>query len=671
MSQTKLRWGILGTGTIAHAFAEGLRQTQSGTLVAIGSRTRESAEKFGEEFALDRRHGSYDALLADEQVDALYIATPHPMHAEWAVKAAEAGKHLLVEKPIAVNHAQAMAIVEAAAEHDVFLMEAFMYRCAPQTAKLIELIREGVIGDVRVINATFSFHWPVPYNMTSRLTSNELAGGGILDVGCYCASFARLVAGVARGHNAPAEPIDLYAVGHLGESGTDDYTVAVARFPGDIVAQLSCGVQVAQESVARIYGSEGHIHLPTPWVPARNGGVSSIFIHRRGEKQPREVRVEAKQQIYGIEADIVAASIKSRQGTFPAMSWNDSLGNMRMLDRWRSAIGLVYQSESVDAPMPTITRRPLRRRPNHAMKYGRIGGIDKPISRLVMGCDNQQAMPHAAVMFDHFFERGGNTFDTAYIYSRGMQEKLLGRWIRNRGVRDDVVIIGKGAHTPFCNPEDLTKQLHESLERLQVDHVDMYLLHRDNPEIPVGEFVDVLNEHQQSGRIKVFGGSNWSIPRLQAANDYAAAKGLRGFGVVSNQFSLSRMICVPWEGCLTATDAESRAWFEKTQTPLLAWSSQGRGFFIPGAAAPDKTDNAELVRLWYAEDNFRRLERVNDLATRRGVLPINIALAYVLHQPFPTFPLIGPRTLAELRSSLAALDIELTGQEARWLNLED
>jgi aryl-alcohol dehydrogenase-like predicted oxidoreductase len=252
-----------------------------------------------------------------------------------------------------------------------------------------------------------------------------------------------------------------------------------------------------------------------------------------------------------------------------------------------------------------------------------------------------------------------------------MQEKLLGRWIRNRGVRDDVVIIGKGAHTPFCNPEDLTKQLHESLERLQVDHVDMYLLHRDNPEIPVGEFVDVLNEHQQSGRIKVFGGSNWSIPRLQAANDYAAAKGLRGFGVVSNQFSLSRMICVPWEGCLTATDAESRAWFEKTQTPLLAWSSQGRGFFIPGAAAPDKTDNAELVRLWYAEDNFRRLERVNDLATRRGVLPINIALAYVLHQPFPTFPLIGPRTLAELRSSLAALDIELTGQEARWLNLED
>jgi len=129
------------------------------------------------------------------------------------------------------------------------------------------------------------------------------------------------------------------------------------------------------------------------------------------------------------------------------------------------------------------------------------------------------------------------------------------------------------------------------------------------------------------------------------------------------------MVEPPWAGCLSASDAASRAWLTKTQTPLLPWSSQARGFFTDRARPDDRSD-AELARCWYSDDNFRRLERVDELARRRGVLPINIALAYVLCQPFPTFPLIGPRTLSETRTSLPALDIDLTPDELRWLNLE-
>src|SRR3954469_8797354 len=164
-STTTLAWGIIGTGAIAKTFANSLKHAKTGKLIAIGSRSQASADKFGDEFSLDRskRHASYDALLADPNVQAVYVAAPHPFHAEWAIKSAEAKKHVLVEKPIGINAAEAMAIIEAATLNDVFLMEAFMYRCHPQTARLVELIRDGAIGEVRAIQATFSFHWPKPW----------------------------------------------------------------------------------------------------------------------------------------------------------------------------------------------------------------------------------------------------------------------------------------------------------------------------------------------------------------------------------------------------------------------------------------------------------------------------------------------------------------------------
>ncbi len=197
-SNRRLAWGIIGTGSIAGAFAEGLSHSATGKLIAVGSRSKESAAKFGGKWGVppEACHASYEALLADDNVQAVYIATPHPLHAEWAIKAAEANKHILCEKPIGLNAYEAAAIIEAAIANDVFLMEAFMYRCAPQTAELIRLIRdERIIGDVRVIQGSFSFH--AGYDEASRVLSNDLGGGGILDVGCYPVSMSRLIAGAA------------------------------------------------------------------------------------------------------------------------------------------------------------------------------------------------------------------------------------------------------------------------------------------------------------------------------------------------------------------------------------------------------------------------------------------------------------------------------------------
>jgi predicted dehydrogenase/aryl-alcohol dehydrogenase-like predicted oxidoreductase len=669
MAKTSINWGIIGCGSIAKAFSYGLKNAKTGKLYAVASRDQAKAEKFAAEHAAGAKaFGSYEALLADKDVDAVYIATPHPQHAEWAIKAANAKKHVLVEKPFAVNQGEAMAMFEAAEANGVTMMEAFMYRCHPQTAKLAELIREKAIGDVRVIQATFSFH--AGFNPESRLFKNDSAGGGILDVGTYAVSMARLVAGSSLG-KAFADPISVTGAGHLGQTGVDEWAVGNLKFEGDIVANVATGVGVNQENVVRIFGSEGRIYILNPWT-ANRGGIDTgkILVQRNGEKEPKELTIDAFNTSFGIEADVFGTAVLAgqKQPPSPAMTWADTLGNMATLDRWRAAIGLAYSFEKPENVTYTVHRQPLKVKPNN-MLYGQIPNLTKKVSRLVMGCDNQQTMPHAAVMFDDFYERGGNTFDTAFIYGGGTMEKLLGQWIKNRGLRNEVSVIVKGAHTPFCDPDSITKQLKQSLERLQFDTADIYMMHRDNLDLPVSAFIDVLNEHVKAGRIKAFGGSNWSLPRVAEANAYAKSKGLQGFSVVSNNFSLARMVDAPWGGCIAASDPESRAFLAKEQLALLSWSSQARGFFTDRAAV-DKTEDKELVRCWYSEDNFKRKERVNELAKKRGVEPISIALAYVLSQPFPTFALIGPRFLSETRTSMAGLNVKLSPDEVKWLNLE-
>ncbi len=629
-------------------------------LVAVASRSQATADAFGAEFDIPHRHGSYEALLADPEVDAVYISTPHPLHAEWAIKAAEAGKHILCEKPLTLNHAQAMAVIEAARDNDVFLMEAFMYRCHPQTQRLTELVRDA-IGRVRLIRADFSFR--ARFDAGHRLFNNALGGGGILDVGGYPVSLARLIAGAVRGQ-AYADPVTLNASGTLNAiTGVDEYAVATLDFGDGLLAQVASGVSLSLPNRVEVFGDEGLIRVDQPWVPVVEGGQTEIVIERAGGREV--ITVDAPNNLYAYEADEVAAHLAARQA--PAMSWADSLGNARTLDRWRTAIGLTYAQEQADAPE---MRRPLTRTRRPAlppMAYGQIAGLGKPVSRLMIGSDSFETLTHGSVMLDEFVACGGNAIDTAYIYIGGQGERVVGQWLRNRGVREQVVILAKGAHTPYCTPEDLDRQFTISLERMQLEAADLYCLHRDNPDVPVGEFVDVLNEHVRAGRLRVFGGSNWSAERIDAANAYAAQHGLQGFGLVSNQFSLARMVEPPWDGCISASTPEMRAWLAERQLPLLAWSSQARGFFLPHVS-PDYRGDPELARCWFAPDNFHRRRRAQALAERHGVSMLNIALAYVLAQPFLTFPLIGPRSLHELRTSLPALSVTLSADDVVYLD---
>lgn len=662
-----VRWGILGAGRIAKVFAEALPHSRTGRLAAVASRDREKAEAFVAQWPEARSYGSYESLLADPEIDAVYIALPHPHHARWAVAAARAGKHLLCEKPLTLNHGEAMGVIEAARENDVFLMEAFMYRCHPLTARWLDLIRSGAIGKAGVIRATFSFH--APYNPNSRLFNNELGGGGILDVGCYPMSIARLAAGAAL--DMPfAEPLKVSGEAHLEpQEGIDLWATANARFQDGIIAQLACGVGLAQEAGLWVYGSAGSLHVPNPFTPPLKGGDCSLFLTRKGKIE--EIVLNSGEWLYALEADAVGEALACGHKESPAMTLADTLGNMAALDAWRSAVDLVYRSEKPDFDFPTISGEPLRKgtRKGPAMRYGKIPGVETPVSRLIFGCDNQTTMTHGAAIWDDYFERGGNAFDTAWGYTGGVTERLLGRWIAQRGIRKEVAVLVKGAHTPYCFPEALTNQLHESLERLDTDYADLYVMHRDNPEIPVSEFVDVLNEHYRAGRIKAFGGSNWTLERLKEANAYAESRGLRKFDLVSNNFSLARMVQPVWKNCVASSTPEFRQWHTETGGALLAWSSQARGFFTDRAGR-DKIDDPEMVRSWYSDDNFERRERAITLARQKGVAPIHIALAYVLEQPFAPFALIGPRLISETASTCEALAISLTPQELAWLNLE-
>ena len=513
MSQP-IRWGLLAAGAIAKAFAHGVKQSETGVLAAVAARDADKATSFAEEYGIPTSYGSYEELLQDPEVDAVYISTPHPMHTEWAIKAAEAGKHILCEKPMSLNAYETMSIVEAAEVNQVFLKEAFMYRCNPQTQKLIELLEEQVIGEVSMIKATFSYG--NGFKTNGGLWENALAGGGILDVGGYTTSNVCLVAGVTQGTRF-AVPTEIKGLGLLSpETGVDGLASAILKFDNGILAQCATGVAQNQENCVQIFGSEGWIKIPDPYAASRNEAqTGTIQLYTNAAKDVQEITVTNPVTSYAHEADVCGRAILAgkTEADAPAMGWQDSIENAKVQDAWRKEIGLVYEAEKIEN-MPSVTfagRKLTHRKP--LMKPGQIEFLDKPVSRLVMGVDNQVTSPHAQAVFDHYFEHGGNTFDTAFGYGE-VKSRLVGQWMKSRGVGDEVVVIAKGAHTPNCNPESLTEQLHKQLEWLGTDHADIYLMHRDNPEYPVSAFMDVLNEHVQAGRIKTFGGSNWSLARM-------------------------------------------------------------------------------------------------------------------------------------------------------------
>jgi len=339
----QLRWGIISTGRIAKQFAGALATARTGRLVAVGSRTREAGENFAREFGGIRAHASYEALLADPEVQAVYIGTPHDTHAELTIRAARAGKHVLCEKPLALNRADAARAVAAARAAGVFLMEAFMYRCHPQTAKLAELVRSGAIGEPRLLTAVFCFNRPV--DPALRLFNRALGGGAILDIGCYPVSVARLVAGAATGR-AFAEPVEFQATGRLHPAAqVDELAAATARFPGGLVAQLACGITTDREISVRVRGTTGTLELPVPFHPGFIPGTARILVHRQ-DLPPEEIDCSTPGNLYTLEADVVGDAVARGASEAAPMSWDDSLGNMAVLDTWRAAVGVRYPGEA-------------------------------------------------------------------------------------------------------------------------------------------------------------------------------------------------------------------------------------------------------------------------------------------------------------------------------------
>jgi predicted dehydrogenase len=288
-----------------------------------------------------RAHGSYEDLLADPEVTAVYIAPPHPWHLEWALKAAAAGKHILCEKPLAMRASDTRQIVEAARRHRVFLMEAFMYRCHPQTAALAELVRKGAIGELRLIRSAFSV--VCPFDPENRMFKRELGGGGILDLGCYPVTFSRLIAGAAAGRPF-AEPVSFRATGRRhATAGTDEYAAAVVEYPGGIVAELSCGSTVLTDISARLVGTTGWIEVPVPFFPGLLGRDEKIIIHRPDGRREEITLSSHGVPLYGWEADAVGDAVASGALEAAAMPHADSLGTAAMLDAWVEAVGVDYR----------------------------------------------------------------------------------------------------------------------------------------------------------------------------------------------------------------------------------------------------------------------------------------------------------------------------------------
>lgn len=345
---SSLRWGILGTGNIANQFAAGVMTARRSTLAAIGSRSADSAAAFAGKYQIPTAHSSYDALLADPNINAIYNSLPNNLHHEWTIKSLAAGKHVLCEKPFAVNLQETEEMFAAAERHGRLLAEAFMYRTHPLIQEVLRVVRSGAIGQVRHIRTSFCYR-------TTRVSGNirfdpTLAGGALMDVGCYCLNFARLFAG--------AEPNHIHAVANIHETGVDDHTAGILTFPNGIFATFACAMTVQADNTATISGDEGFLEIPIPWKPPADNAVYTIARatpprqdlpptgprppSMTGAAPPRTTYTISTNGVglYGVEADDFAASVLDGVPltTPPA----DTLGNMRLLDTIRRQIGLKF-----------------------------------------------------------------------------------------------------------------------------------------------------------------------------------------------------------------------------------------------------------------------------------------------------------------------------------------
>ncbi len=323
-----VRWGILGPGSIAHKFAAGLQSAPDGQLVAVGSRDQLRADAFADHYGAPNRHASYEDLVADPDIDAIYVATPHPFHKDASILCLEAGKAVLCEKPFTINAAEAEAVVAVARTKGVFLMEAMWSRYLPVMAQVRQWLAEDAIGEPLVVSADFGFRANV--NPEGRLFSPALGGGALLDIGIYVVSFAAMVLG--------AQPDRITAAAHLGETGVDEQTGVVLGYPGGGIATLSCAVRASTPHEARITGSKGTIALDPSWWKGEGATLKAD-----GHEERVELVLEGNG--YNYEAREVARCLAAGELESPVMPLDETVALMRILDEIRAQIGLKYPME--------------------------------------------------------------------------------------------------------------------------------------------------------------------------------------------------------------------------------------------------------------------------------------------------------------------------------------
>jgi predicted dehydrogenase len=328
MGDSVFRWGIVGLGNIAHSFAWGLRDAPGAQLVAGASRSSERAEAFKREFNVPRCYPTYEELFADPEVDAIYIATRHPDHACAALAAIEAGKPVLVEKPFTVNVTEAKQIVQAARERRVFCMEAMWTRFLPLMGKVRELVAEGAIGDVRLVQADFSF--ASEFDPTSRIFDPALGGGALLDVGVYPISFASMLLG---------RPTEAVGTAHLGASSVDENAAMSLLYNEGRVASLACGTRARSHQEAVVVGTTGRIRIHSPWFMARTLTLT------RESREDEVIERAFRGNGYCHEAEELMSGVRAGRIESPVLPLDETIDIMRTMDTLRRQWGLRYTAD--------------------------------------------------------------------------------------------------------------------------------------------------------------------------------------------------------------------------------------------------------------------------------------------------------------------------------------
>jgi aryl-alcohol dehydrogenase-like predicted oxidoreductase/predicted dehydrogenase len=661
-----IKWGILGTGAIAKAFADALQETE-GELVAVASQSLQRAEDFSKSYNCTAIEG-YQSLISLPEVEAIYVATPHTSHFELSAECLRNKKAVLCEKPMTINATETMALIDISRKNNTLLMEAFMYKIHPQTQQVMKVIQENLTSPLS-IRAEFCFSVDVPES--HRLVNKELGGGSILDIGCYPMSISRHAVGAVNGKNF-MNPVSIEGQGELNSQGIDLNASAKLVFEDGSLAEIKSATNLSSASDVEISDGKTTVVLNQPWHCGEFTERKSQITLKKSNGDKESIDITTDKGLYALEIDHFSENLKNHNTESDLIPHNDSHGNMIALDTWRKELKVVYDEDRGERrQLPIISQNT----PRESLPTLSIPGLDKELSRIVFGCDNQSDTNHAFAMFDHFYSKGGNVFDTAYIYNNGKSDFYLGSWMESRNLRDEVVVLGKGAHTPDCLPEKIRPQLEETLSRMSTSYLDIYCLHRDNESLPVEGFIDTLNDLKNEGLIKVFGASNWSLERFKEANEYAEKEGKEAFTILSNNFSLAHMNNPVWPGCFSCSEDEYVNYLKEKQIAIFPWSSQARGFFLDsqefsGAAHVADPNREEQERVWGSEDNLERRSRCFELASKKSVDPIQMALAFVLNQEFPSFPLIGPRNFFETESSLEATKIDLSLEETSWLNLK-